>query len=151
MLAFFLGMAVMLVVVVVCVLLTVDQVQRHDELPTSFSAGPLTLTSTTGLSVAQRKANRFWRGTRCSDAIQLERKRLPADRIATAHWYYNRSVPSIFLNCKVVFQSQSFTRAVTCAAMIHEYGHLNGRAHSRDPRNVMYPTITSKNIPRVCR
>ena len=28
-----------------------------------------------------------------------------------------------------------------CTLVVHEYGHLAGRRHSRDPRNVMYPFL----------
>jgi hypothetical protein len=150
-LAFLAGVAVTLMIVAATVLFTSDQVRRSDELPTAFSSATYAVTNTVTLTEAQRKANRYWKGTRCVNRIALERRRLAANKIAVAHWYFNRSVPTVFINCKVTFQTQNFSRAVTCAAMIHEYGHLNGRAHSRDPRNVMYHTLTSRNIPRVCR
>jgi hypothetical protein len=29
-------------------------------------------------------------------------------------------------------------RALTCHTIVHEYGHLTGRTHSRNPRSVMF-------------
>lgn len=30
-----------------------------------------------------------------------------------------------------------------CAVIVHEWGHMNGRQHSPDPKNVMYANVTN--------
>lgn len=44
----------------------------------------------------------------------------------------------------------SRARAIRCAVIVHEYGHLAGLGHSGDPRSVMYPVATVKSAPSRC-
>jgi len=32
--------------------------------------------------------------------------------------------------------------------MVHEWGHLRGKAHVSDPTQLMYPRLNARNIPR---
>jgi hypothetical protein len=39
-----------------------------------------------------------------------------------------------------------------CSLVIHEYGHVVGRDHSKNPKNIMHSTISTKNLKRrACR
>jgi hypothetical protein len=37
-----------------------------------------------------------------------------------------------------------------CQTITHEVGHLLGHGHSIDPRSVMYPRLTERNVPAPC-
>ncbi len=47
------------------------------------------------------------------------------------------------LRCKIVLSQLTVddTYYYGCVVMLHEYGHLLGLGHSRDPRNLMYPVL----------
>lgn len=108
---------------------------------------------------AIRKAKRFWPTHRCAAPPVLSYVRLPYRHVAEAHWSYLSPSPTVYLGCRIVFTLRSLPFRVYCAAMIHEYGHLSGfyekggpdgGTHSRNPSNVMYPSLTARNVPRTC-
>jgi hypothetical protein len=102
---------------------------------------------------ASRIAERYWGGTNCVGPIKFRYQPFPWNVLAFASYDFT-SDSNDFLNCSVNFNSNraaGLSYAKYCAIMVHEYGHLNGRDHSTNPRSVMYPAITSLNIPRVCR
>jgi len=44
--------------------------------------------------------------------------------------------------CAIILDARPWTpwtRARVCKAIVHEYGHLKGHGHSRNPRSIMYP------------
>jgi hypothetical protein len=43
-----------------------------------------------------------------------------------------------------------YSAALVCVAVVHEYGHVLGKPHSRNPRSVMYPILRVRNVP-ACR
>lgn len=49
-----------------------------------------------------------------------------------------------------VAQSMIYEPRVVCTIIIHEDGHLHGLGHSPDPTSVMYPKLTTENIPGIC-
>lgn len=139
-----------------------NEVTRHDvidySLPLRAWHAPV---SQANVISARRAALHYWRGTRCNRAIPVLAQRLPAERIAQAHWHYDTDVPQVYFSCQITFNSsRRFTYVVFCAAMVHEYGHLAGfyeqggyskGAHSQNSRHVMYPILSQRNIPGVCR
>lgn len=100
---------------------------------------------------ALAKARAYWRNERCADPIVLVYRALPPTIVAKANWS-TADPPTAYLNCTIAFGlSRQLSFAFYCAAMIHEYGHLHGAVHSLNPRNVMYPTLTARNIPATCK
>ena len=82
--------------------------------------------------------------------------------IAQARWTYDPVAPTEYLTCSVTFSPAKIKAGfdLYCAAVVHEFGHLagfhekgglDGGIHSRNPRNVMYPVLTTRNIPAVCK
>lgn len=62
------------------------------------------------------------------------------------------SAGNVRFRCHVTIDnSKAYKKAKLCAIVVHEYGHLDGKDHSNDPNDVMYPTITNKNIPQGCK
>ena len=48
------------------------------------------------------------------------------------------------LRCRMTYSStppKPWTWGRVCAATIHEWGHIDGRRHSRNPRSIMYPIL----------
>jgi hypothetical protein len=43
--------------------------------------------------------------------------------------------------CEVLIARGRWRWAELCTVMVHEVGHAAGRAHSTDPRDVMFPTM----------
>ncbi len=78
---------------------------------------------------------------------------LPGRQLALARWSTYPDSKE-YLDCRVVFDRNpmkvktSFVKF--CATVVHEFGHLNGRGHSRDPYNIMYYQLTMRNIPPIC-
>jgi len=64
--------------------------------------------------------------------VNLRAMGLPRPAVATTTW--NGGRPKILIAPRVVREG----REVTECALIHEYGHLTGRQHSRNPRSIMY-------------
>ncbi|SRR6266496_687683 len=101
---------------------------------------------------SQEIAARYWNGTKCDGHIGLRYIPMEWRTLAFADYYFVQGSQRFF-DCYVYFNSRrvsglSFSKY--CAIMVHEYGHLNGRGHSRNPYSIMYPKITSRNIPKVC-
>jgi hypothetical protein len=140
------------------------QVTHHDVLPTVVTAGVRVaqLPPTPRLiALARRWAGLYWHGTRCL-GVTYHYHWLPPGRIAEANWSYNPDQPTRYLDCSVTFNRARMLTGfdLYCAAVVHEFGHLHGfheqggldgGIHSRNPRNVMFPVLTARNIPAVCK
>lgn len=105
------------------------------------------------LTLAATKADNYWHGTNCSGDITYKYKSWQGSRAALSTWTYYTAAPSTFLDCTITFNTRKLnvSPAVYCAVVVHEYGHLNGKMHVRNPYNIMYPVISRKNIPRTCK
>lgn len=142
---------IVLAILLVLVLLGRPKIGR-DVLTTTVS-GPPTLSQPRAAVVrAARKASSFWGDTRCLH-ISYHYRSLPGRRIAEAKWYSTALFSKTYLQCSITFDSQRIRTsfALYCAAVVHEFGHLSGHPHVRNPRNVMYPELSTRNIPRICK
>lgn len=84
-------------------------------------------------------ANRHW-GDPCGGRVSINHNPLPVDVLARASWDSGASNRPPYTDCSIdiapVMRSASAPRL--CTAIVHEYGHLAGHGHSRNPRNLMY-------------
>lgn len=115
--------------------------------------GPPTLSQTAeSVSRAARIARAFWGGTRCLH-ISYHYRALRSNVIAQAQWYTLSLTPDTYLHCSITFDTAKIrvSFALYCGAVVHEWGHLAGRGHAQNPRNIMFPRLTKDNIPVVCQ
>lgn len=153
-------LAILALAVSVAAIVVVDRYKQqrtfHDILTIRVPAAPNTARAWGRIpNRAVEKAERFWGRSRCAAPPRLLYRRLADDHAAEAHWGYLSPAPQVYLNCEIVFSLRKLPFRLYCAAMIHEYGHLagfseGGAAHSRNPANVMYPSISARNVPRTC-
>lgn len=103
--------------------------------------------------LAAAKAETYWGGTRCT-SITFDFQGLGDRRIAEAQWS-TASDDSQYLDCHVTFNTDPTKIRTTfwhyCGAVVHEYGHLAGHEHVRDPRNIMFPALSNSNVPATCK
>lgn len=149
-----------LAILIVLVILGRPKIGR--DILTTTITGPLTLSQArAALPRAARKAGTYWNGTRCLN-INYEYRDLEKNRIAEARWYVSRIAPKVYFRCSITFDIQRIhtSFALFCAAVVHEFGHLDGfhehngpdnGFHSSNPRSIMYPQLTPLNIPATCR
>lgn len=115
------------------------------------------------VNLATVKANKFWDGTRCTH-IAFNYKHLSDKRIAEAKWFSQARNSRWFFDCSITFNTDPRKIRTSfwhyCAAVIHEYGHLSGfyrkggpndGLHSSNRNHIMYPVLTERNIPNVCK
>lgn len=103
--------------------------------------------------LAAAKAEVYWGGTRCS-SITFDFERLGDSRIAEAQWLAAPDSTQ-YLDCRVTFNTDPTKIRTTfwhyCGAVIHEYGHLSGHGHSLDRRNIMFASLSDRNVPATCK
>lgn len=103
--------------------------------------------------LAASKAHDYWGGTRCR-SIRFVFRPLPGSLLAQAYW---EAFPGStrYLNCRVTFDANRTKVKTTflsfCGAVVHEYGHLSGHGHVADPRKIMNPVLSKKNMPATCK
>lgn len=128
-------------------------VSGRDVLRTTVT-GPLRSPQTAGqIQLARQIAKDYWGNDgRCLHISYLYRP-LSAGTIAQATWWSTGAAPNVYLHCSVTFDSNRIrvSFALYCGAVVHEWGHLSGREHVQNPRNVMFRVLSEQNIPRVCR
>jgi hypothetical protein len=96
-----------------------------------------------------------WGPSRCPYGISYRYSLLAFQTIGEANWWFYKDSPRVYRGCEIVLAVNP-RRVPTffyhyCAIIFHEFGHLAGHEHSRNPYNVMYPVLTRKNVPRACR
>lgn len=91
-------------------------------------------------------------GNVCGGQVSVSMTQLHGGEAGRALWSSPTldSPPEEFTDCTVLLDIRHWEADVLCAVVVHEYGHLAGRAHSSNPRSIMYPRITSSNIPLRC-
>lgn len=113
------------------------------------------------IALARYWAEIYWSNTRCGK-ITYHYRTLEPRVIAHAQWYSASLSSPTYYDCEVVFSPARIRDGffLYCAAVVHEFGHLSGfhedggsldGQHSRNPRNIMYPVLTSRNIPATCK
>ena len=106
------------------------------------------------VSLAAKKGRSYWGGTLCDNGIGFRFRPLADSRLAEASWEVFPGAERRYLDCHVTFDANP-TRVETtfvrfCAAVVHEYGHLSGHGHVANPRSIMSPVLSAKNVPATC-
>jgi hypothetical protein len=114
------------------------------------AVGPATASADTGLSTgtswpgwqdrqdAKAFARDYWEGRglyayyRCPNGVRI--KLHPMRDRGLVGYVWSPSGCTIHLNSRVYWNWSKL-----CTTVVHEYGHIVGREHARDPRSVMYP------------
>ena len=123
------------------------------------------------VSLATAVALRYWGVAPCKGQIEVLAKRpLPAGVDATSDAWVTFDSPrgannlaapaSSYSNCTVGFARWRWRTSVSmrkdwdmfCTTMIHELGHLLGKAHDSTLGNVMVPVFADhSSVPQICR
>ena len=106
----------------------------HPELAFAVGSAPL--------QRAQQLAKAHWGSDPCGGQVEIVWSPLAATISALSTWtnpgppFDN---PALNSGCKVTFNpAAKFDWSKLCTVTIHEYGHLAGKRHSRNPGEVMY-------------
>lgn len=99
---------------------------------------------------AQAVASAVFR-TRCEGTVVIRYGAPSATRLgvtaATARWRRRDRPGHPFDHCTIVLNRDVFgpgthaSYAFFCSVLLHEYGHLAGRRHSRNPASIMFPIV----------
>ena len=88
---------------------------------------------------AQAIAVKRWNQNPCGGDVSLGWSPMAWDTYANSTWDVV-SPGGRFVDCRVEFNSRvDFTWSRYCTIMVHEYGHLIGLDHSKDPDSIMFP------------
>lgn len=90
-------------------------------------------------------AQQYWSAAPCAGAVDYGYGALPDGAIGYASWVRPSNAPvdpATFRSCRIDLLPDADLRpAALCTVIVHEVGHLLGRAHSDDPGDVMYPSL----------
>jgi hypothetical protein len=96
--------------------------------------------------LAIQVAKTTWNADPCGGQVTVEWGTLGDDINAQSSWSNPQSAydnPELNGSCKVTFNpGADFDWPKFCTVMVHEYGHLAGKPHSPDDRDVMAPYYT---------
>jgi hypothetical protein len=105
------------------------------------------------LTRAVRIAKEYWGRVACQNVVTYKLGKLKG-LWGYASWDDKNGR---YTDCVVIYNQRVFGHgkntpfSVFCQVTVHEYGHLLGEVHSRDPDDVMYDTATPRNTPRACK
>jgi hypothetical protein len=92
---------------------------------------------------AQEISKSYWQATPCAGQVSITWMALGEGTNATSTWANpvgQYDAPQLNSDCQIAFNSAlawDWTRF--CSVLVHEYGHLNGKPHSSDSADLMYP------------
>lgn len=101
------------------------------------------------LSHSVAVAEQTW-GLPCGGKVPpITYKRFPADILGRATL---RLVGGVYVTCKIELDDRRWSAERRCATIVHEWGHLKREDnwHSSDPDSIMYPQLSSRNVPADC-
>jgi len=113
--------------------------------PSAFAADPATdfAAGSAPVQAATDVAKTYWQATPCAGNVTITWMALSESTNATSTWANpvgQYDAPEQNSNCQIAFNSAltwDWTRF--CSILVHEYGHLDGKPHSTDAADVMYP------------
>ena len=98
-------------------------------------------------------AVKIW-GQVCNGNVRFVFDDLPKGQIGQAEYIYDPGHPldtRRYASCRIVLdRSVRNLPILLCADIVHEWGHLKGKDHVANPRSIMYPRLSRRNIPRSC-
>lgn len=102
---------------------------------------------------AERIALEIW-GPVCGGDVAVSLADLEDDQAGQASWLVDDD--GGYYRCAIIVaphgpNGKPWPFRLLCAVVVHEVGHLAGMKHSANPRSVMYPRCSEKNIPPRCR
>src|SRR3954470_15748756 len=87
---------------------------------------------------AQDLAVKYWHQNPCGGDVSIGWAPMAWDTYANSSWE-TTSPGDRMVNCRIEFNSRvTFSWSRFCTIMVHEYGHLIGLEHSKDPDSVMF-------------
>lgn len=92
---------------------------------------------------------RVWGKLPCNGEVTIRYRVLPGLQVGESRWLITDAGPRA---CVVTIDpTDARSSRQRCQTAVHEFGHLLGRGHARNPRSVMFWKATRRNVPRACR
>lgn len=103
--------------------------------------------STDAIEVAARTASAQWPGSKCRGREVVAW--VPQVVLDATHAVRGLAGDALRATCtvRVVASARTWPGPRLCALLQHEFGHLAGRRHTRDPRDVMYEGTIPWTMP----
>lgn len=104
-------------------------------------------------SRAVASAQQFWGSLPCDGNINIHYADLPSGQAGEAR-HQEITLPTgqkLIQNCEIAIDRRRWGQRLYCGIVVHEVGHLRGREHSNNRNSVMYPVLSERNLPHVCK
>ena len=107
--------------------------------PAASAAAPEGRGPTLGAVLQSKQVARNIFKTSCRRVRVVVRRQTPNPR------YVGQAMPP----CRIVIRRGDYSFVRICALIVHEYGHLAGREHSRNRNDIMHPARPPRYAPCV--